>query len=796
MKFLRSLQADRLIAQLVAFREHDEPEARKAITKLSSLGDASVPKVIEALADASRTQTVTFVQILSEQLSNKTLPHYMAALSHDNRRVIAGVAWALTSGASYDPNRLLPLLEEEEVSKATVLEVLSAHKSRLNVRELFNRVYDLQPNEKSACMKLISDVATDEMVPDLVSRVSGKDALVRAHIIKILGRFKRPDVQEALQRQLNDKSKLVRQAALSALASMGGGADIKSLCRLLTDPEIDVQNKAVEVIIRANHPDTMNYLVDVLKDESEYSRRAAVEVLNAIGDTNAIKDLLGALQDDDWWVRSRATDALAKIGGPRVVDAVLELIRDEDEAIRRSAIEILNTTKDTRAVQHLVAATRDPDWWVRERAVDALAEIGDKSVVSELLPMLDQHAKSIPVVIRALATLGDYKLINPLLAQLERPESDIQIEALQALVKLADNTHAQEISEAVAGLAKSQDPEVREQALRAGVEMDERFSATAIAANIKAEKMAEPAKTMLIESDQSAAIAAAATTPATIDLNKLQPGDIIEQRYKFIQQIGRGAFGTVILVEDTVVDERMVLKFLNSNIASDQEMLQRFVHELRYSRKITHKNVIRIYDFLNLSGLYAISMEYFPSHTLSGALAGKQGLKVERALRIARDIANGMSVAHQVGIVHRDLKPANVLINNEELVKVVDFGVAAAQSAGDTQLTKTGYVIGSPKYMAPEQILGKKVDQRADIYSLGVILYELLCGKPPYTEGDHMSVMYQHVQGDAPDVSNINRKVPDAVNDLVKKAMAVDKLERFQTMEDFRVAIEALGAAA
>ncbi|MEM9055947.1 MAG: HEAT repeat domain-containing protein [Pseudomonadota bacterium] len=796
MKFLRSLQADRLIAQLVAFREHDEPDARKAISKLSALGDASVPKVIDALADASRTQTVTFVQILSEQLTNSSLPHYMTALAHENRRVVAGVAWALTSGAGFDPNRLLPLLEEPDVSKATLLEVLSAHKSRLNVRELFNRVYELQPNEKSACMKLIGEVVTDDMVPDLISRVSGKDALVRAHIAKILARFPRPDVQDALQRQLSDKSKLVRQAALSALASMGGGMDIASLCRLLTDPEIDVQNKAIEVIIRVNHPDTMNYLVDVLKDESEYSRRAAVEVLNAIGDTDSIKDLLGALQDDDWWVRSRATDALAKIGGPRVVDAVLELIRDEDEAIRRAAIEILNTTKDTRAVRHLVAATRDPDWWVRERAVDALAEMGDKSVVTELVPMLEQHAKSIPVVVRALAQLGDYKLTTPFLKLLERPESDIRIEAMHGLVKIADATHAQAISEAVAPLAGSDDTEVREQAMRAIADLDERFSATAIAANIKAEKMAEPAKTMLIEANEKEAIAEAASRPPTLDLSKLKPGDVIEQRYKFIQQIGRGAFGTVILVEDTVVDERMVLKFLNSHIASDQEMLQRFVHELRYSRKITHKNVIRIYDFLNLSGLYAISMEYFPSHTLNGALAGKDGLKVERALRIARDIANGMSMAHQVGIVHRDLKPANVLINNDELVKVVDFGVAAAQSGGDTQLTKTGFVIGSPKYMAPEQILGKKVDQRADIYSLGVILYELLCGKPPYTEGDHMSVMYQHVQGDAPGVSTVNKKVPEAVDELVKKAMAIDKLERFQTMDELRQAIEALGVAA
>jgi eukaryotic-like serine/threonine-protein kinase len=148
-----------------------------------------------------------------------------------------------------------------------------------------------------------------------------------------------------------------------------------------------------------------------------------------------------------------------------------------------------------------------------------------------------------------------------------------------------------------------------------------------------------------------------------------------------------------------------------------------------------------------------------------------------------------MTVAHQVGIVHRDLKPANVLINQESLLKIVDFGVAAAHREGDTQLTKTGYVIGSPKYMAPEQILGKKVDERADIYAVGVMLYELVTGVPPYSRGDHMSVMYQHVQGKARIPQEINPALPPGLSDLVMKSMSVDKTKRFQSMEELRAAL-------
>src|SRR6202012_6026570 len=246
----------------------------------------------------------------------------------------------------------------------------------------------------------------------------------------------------------------------------------------------------------------------------------------------------------------------------------------------------------------------------------------------------------------------------------------------------------------------------------------------------------------------------------------------------------------VLLMEDTVVEERLILKFLNSNVSSDEEMMKRFVHELRYSRKITHKNVIRIYDFLYIQGNYAISMEYFPSHTLGGEIVNEKPVALKRAIKFAMDIANGMAVAHQAGIVHRDLKPANVLIDNFGLLKIVDFGVAAAQSQGDAQLTKTGYVIGSPKYMAPEQILGKKVDERADIYSLGVIMYEMFAGGPPSSRGDHMSVMYQHVQGKARVPREINPALPPGLSDLVVKAMSVDKSKRHQSMEELRAALE------
>jgi len=684
-------------------------------------------------------------------------------------------------------------LTKPGMPKQALLDVIAAQKGRYTVRELLNAAYTQEPSERNGLFKIIGEIADESSVDDLLARIEGKDPVARLNIINVLSRFNMPKVQQAVQKQLKDNSKFIRSAALSALAKMDGPFDMPLLVGMLRDPEIEVQNKAVDVVVKANHPETIKYLVDVLKDENEYARRAAVEVLNVVGTSKSVKYLLEVIADSDWWVRTRAADALGKIGGPRVVDAVLALIKDENQDIRRAAIEILNQTKDERAVAQLIEATRDPDWWVSERAVDALAEIGSTKALPRFIDMLQGEAKSLPTVIRAIGKIGDQRSLEALLPMLARPENEIKVEAISALAKLADERRAETIRVRLQAVTTSTDGTLSQAVACAMQELDNRFSTQQIAANKRAEKMQEPAKTLLIDNQSLAsAVKQAEETAAAakLDIATLKPGDVIEGRYKFIEKIGKGAFGTVLLMEDTVVEERLILKFLNPNVSSDEEMMKRFVHELRYSRKITHKNVIRIYDFLYIRGNYAISMEYFPSHTLGGEIVNEKPVALKRAVKFGIDIATGMAVAHQAGIVHRDLKPANVLIDNDSLLKIVDFGVAAAQSQGDTQLTKTGYVIGSPKYMAPEQILGKKVDERADIYSLGVIMYEMFAGVPPYSRGDHMSVMYQHVQGKARQPIEINKELPVELNAIVMKCMSLDKAKRAQTMDELRLSLE------
>jgi len=809
MSFFTNLRADRLITEIRSSGDPTGSETQKAVARLKDMGPGAIESIFAALPDADKGATMAFVDVLSSLVSHKTFPQFLRGLVEGSPRVIQAITWALSTSHNFPAHLLLEALATPGVSKSALLEAIAAQKSRFGVRELLAAAYNQEPNEKAALFRVIGEIADKQSLPELLGRVQGKDPIARVHIINTLARFNSPEVQTALQGLLKDPNKLIRGAALAALQRMDGPIDIERVCALLRDPELDVLNRAIDVVIKANHPETIQYLIEVLKDENENARRAAVEVLNEIGNAKSVKYLLESLKDSDWWVRSRAADALGKIGGPKVIDAVLQLVRDQDEDIRRAAIEILNQTKDERAVDSLIQATRDSDWWVSERAVDALAEIGSKRAVPRLMEMLQSsEAKGTAIVVRALGKLGDHRLVDTFLPLVARPEREVRIEAIQALARVADQNRAEQVRNELQAQISSPDQTISRMAAAAVNELDNRIAGISMLGSggaalpppvatsssqpgVRAPQPPPPeaTKTMVLN-DPAAVARGQPEAPPRLDIQVLKPGDIIEGRYKYIDRIGRGAFGTVLLMEDTVVDERLILKFLNPNVSQDEEVMKRFVHELRYSRKITHKNVIRIYDFLYIQGNYAISMEYFPSHTLGSEVVNEKPVELKRAMQFAIDICTGMTVAHQQGIVHRDLKPANVLINQEGLLKIVDFGVAAAQREGDTQLTKTGYVIGSPKYMAPEQILGKKVDARADIYALGVILYELVTGVPPYSRGDHMSVMYQHVQGKARVPQEVNPHLPPGLSELVMRAMAVDKAKRFQSMDELRAALE------
>jgi HEAT repeat protein len=782
------------------------PKAKAAIEKLKEIGAPAVPQLIESLGTTDKEQTQAFTIILAKLLNNRTLPEFTKGLTEAYPRIVTNVTNILKISESYDPNLLIDLFSEKNISKTALIDVLAAHKETVNADYLLKQVYKLDVGNQNAMFRVLDEIVTDSVIPELLSRLGGKDQNVRAHIARILGKFPdNPAVIEALQGLTKDSNKLVRTESVNSLLKMEVDLDLPLLIHLLKDRDMRVQELAIQGIVRMDDPRTVEYLIDPLQDDDEYVRRAAVEVLNEVASADTIKDLLNVIKDRDWWVRERAADALAKIGGPKVIEAMLELIKDADKFVRRTAIEIINSSTDPRTVDYLIEALKDEDWWVRERTIDALAAMGTKRAIKPLLALAEDDPRSRPFVLQGLAQIGDCSVAEEIIPYLEDPEHNVQLEALNALSKLTDESDAEKVNEAIFARTQKAADEVKELATQVVKDITRKFPALGSGRQVTGEFVTgESSGPKTIDTSKASGSGTGTGETQVMDtlvkdekgrifnLEDLKPGEMIGDRYQFVRRVGKGAFGTVLLVNDSFVDEQIILKFINTQLASDESAIKRFIHELRFTRKVTHPNVIRIFDLLNFGDWQAISMEYFESHTLGQEIKQYKKMPVEHAQEVIIQICKGMQVAHVAGVVHRDMKPPNILINEEGLVKVVDFGIAAAARNSETRLTKTGTLVGTPTYIAPEQVLGKQVDNRTDIYSLGVIMYEMLSGEPPYKGEDYMSLMYQHVQGGAPLLYTKHPEVSKTLSAIVAKAMATEPDKRYQSMAELQERIELL----
>ncbi|MEJ2380814.1 MAG: HEAT repeat domain-containing protein [Gammaproteobacteria bacterium] len=775
MGLFNRYKASKAIETLLTASSGSSADAIQATLKLKQIGSGAVPQLLEALPQAANTAALEGV--LAGFVSNATFALFVDALASSDRRTIEAVTRVLCQSQNFDPNRLIELFEAPETSKSALGRILLAHLERVDRRKLILLLSKIPSNARPVLYQLLDKALTEKDLPLLVHHTKAAEPSVRARMAQMLGKFGNPNARSALIEMLSDPHKAVRQAALEALGNLDIPVPAKMVVGLLRDPDLTVQSKAIETLIKIHDATTVQQLVDILQDDSEYVRRAAVEVLNEVVDQRAIKDLLVALRDKDWWVRVRAADALGKIGGPKLVEAVLGLIKDEDEFLRRTAVEILNTSQDQRALGYLLEALGDEDWWVRERAADALITLATDQTLDSLRDMLQEESSATPMVIRTLANLGDQASIDAIVRHLKSTNEQIRKEAVRALEDLTDEEHTQLVTQAMTQLISISEGDERDLAQHS---LQTILSHTSAEAETSSSGAASGEASMLDLSEQ------VEQPSRPLDLAELVPNTVLGDRYRIVRKVGKGGFGEVFLAEDMVVNDQLILKFLHPHLSQDDNMIKRFIQELRYARKVTHENVIRIYDFITLGKSFAISMEYFPGHSLADELAGKKPLDLQRGIQLALEVCNGMAAAESAEVVHRDLKPANILINEHDRVKIVDYGLAAAATRSDSTLTKTGLLIGTPTYMSPERARGRHTDSRADIYSMGVILYEMFTGKPPYSGGDPMAVLLQHVEGSAAPPDELNPQIPATLSEVIRKAMDPDPDKRYQHFADLR----------
>jgi len=252
-------------------------------------------------------------------------------------------------------------------------------------------------------------------------------------------------------------------------------------------------------------------------------------------------------------------------------------------------------------------------------------------------------------------------------------------------------------------------------------------------------------------------------------------------RYAILSELGRGAMGVVYKATDSVLERTVAIKTVNMNLTPEEAKgyEARFYQEARSAGSLNHPNIVVIYDVGRVNDVVFMAMEFIEGVELRSMFADGKPLPVTQAISIAAQVAEGLGYAHDHGIVHRDIKPANIMVVPNGPVKITDFGIARMR-ASSHDLTQTGMMLGSPKYMSPEQVIGKRADHRSDIFSLGVILYEMLCGATPFNGENVTALMYQIVNFAPPAPSTVNSAVPELLDYIVAKMLAKPIDERYQ----------------
>ncbi len=271
-------------------------------------------------------------------------------------------------------------------------------------------------------------------------------------------------------------------------------------------------------------------------------------------------------------------------------------------------------------------------------------------------------------------------------------------------------------------------------------------------------------------------------------------GSVAGGRYQLRDLLGEGGMASVYLAYDSALDRQVAIKTLHTELGREQSFRERFRREAQAVAKLSHTNIVSVFDTgedtLDGAVMPYIVMEYVEGQPLGSVLAADVqqygAMPADKALKVTADVLAALEVSHEMGLVHRDIKPGNVMTTKRGVVKVMDFGIARAMQSGVTSMTQTGMVVGTPQYLSPEQALGRAVDARSDLYSVGIMLFQLLTGRLPFDADSPLAIAYAHVQEEPVAPSSVNRSVTPAMDALVARALRKNPNERFPSAAAMR----------
>jgi len=690
----------------------------------------------------------------------------------------------MSDNSAIDSSRLFRALHKPGASHEEIIDRLGTHKHLLKPEDIINHALKLDSHYAIQLLNLVegSDLPID--LSKLSLQLDKYDnAEFKAILLRYFGTVTQPQIALMLSRYLTDSNKVVVLQALQALNRLSVSFDASIILPFIESMSSVEQELAFSIIEKQADASLVPHLSAYLTGKLSSSNDFFGKIIAQHTDKENFEYFLKRLSIEDEWTQQQTIACLQKFPNENLSEVARELANHKQEFIRNAAQLLVTNLLDDKDVEKIAEFALSDNWQARARAVQALAKSSNRASIPILKNVLEQWPDTSVLVLRAVNQLGFGKGLEIAFDCLKNPEANVQRAALETIEALTNEKHASSIREnilwSIPGLTlelKGYARKLIEQTTRdyglPAMEIDDKSVASGGFVDIPR-------------------TGNASSKAKNSSLDKLKPGSVWMDRYHIKKEIGRGAMGRVMLVEDEMVDESLIVKFMLPELTIDKQSTERFKREVKYSRKVGHPNVIRVHDLLLKDGICAISMEYFQSRGLDVVLNEITHFDIRDGLKILYQITSGMAAAHEQAVIHRDLKPSNILMDDSGHVKIVDFGIASASTSADSTLTQTGSIVGSPAYLSPERAQGKEADERSDIYSLGIVAYYMFTGQLPYS-GKPMEVLAQHRDGKAPPINEVKNSVPAEIALLVSKMTAVNPEARPKSMVAVRSEIKAL----
>ena len=689
--------------------------------------------------------------------------------------------------ACIDGPALFKRLHEPNISPTDIIDLLALHRKQLKPEDIINHALKL---ELEAAIQLLKLVEASEVEIDL-SKLSLQTDRVdnpefKTSMLRYFGTVNQPQIALIIIRFLTDSNKVVVIEALQALDSLTVSFDVSIILPFIETMSDVERELAFSIIDKQADQNLVPHLPPYFSDKPSDTNNFLASVIARRTDKTNFEKFVNLLNLGDDWTQQQTIACLQKSSDENLSDIARELIGHEQDFVRNIAQQLVTNLLDDKDLEKIAEFALSDNWQARDRAVQSLGKSSNRAAIQILKKVAKQWPDSSVLVLKAIQQLGFSKGLEIGFDCLQSSEANVQRTALETIGILTSDKHANNIREVILWSIPGLAPELKGFAKQLIEKITREYKLSAFEID---DQPVAGGGFVNIPNAQSNNSQAKKTA-----LDKLTPGSVWMDRYHIKKEIGRGAMGRVMLVEDDMVDESLVLKFMLPELTIDKKSTERFKREVKYSRKVGHPNVIRVHDLLLKDNICAISMEYFESRGLDTMLEERKFFDTQDGLKVLYQIASGMAAAHEQAVIHRDLKPSNILIDDSGQVKVVDFGIASAGSSADSTLTQTGSIIGSPAYLAPERVKGMEADERSDIYSLGIAAYYMFTGQLPYS-GKPMEVLAQHRDGKAPPINQVKKSVPVEIALLVSKMTAVNPDVRPASMQAVRNEIKGILSA-